>query len=418
MSVLLNSLSPPGDKHGATTVHVFPGQGDFALSPLVRGVRTQPLVRAAVEEVFDEIDAAGAEYGVPPLGRALLSPYPPSGRDLAEGPVGRPQLALFGASVAVHRALSAAGRAPHRVLGVSFGEIAACTAGGILRIADGARAACELARCLAPCAGGMTLLGAGEAEARALLRGCGPHGLALACVNAPDETVLSGPLADLERVEALARGQDLATQRLRLPFLSHHPSLTREADRFAAALRGLPVEPAALPVHSAVLGRAYEPDEDVPRRLAACLTHPVHLPRALRGVVRAPYTQLLEAGTGWSLTRCARRSLPTEPAAAHAPLSDPDFPWNRPRRGKHAARPRSGSVRDAGPYEANTSEADRPAAGPRTASACDASPYEANRLDAEGTTADRPTTDRPAATPRTATPTAPPTPTTRPDGAA
>ncbi|MEU2870507.1 acyltransferase domain-containing protein [Streptomyces olivoreticuli] len=320
-----------------TVVHLFPGQGDFAVSPLVRAIHTHPPVREAVAEVFEHADPVGAEFGIAPLGPWLLGASPPSGRDLATASVGTAQLALFCSSVAVSRALSAVGIAPDRVVGVSFGEIAALTSAGAFDIADGARIACVLAGFLSRCGGGMLLLGVNEAEASALMRAVDAPGLALACVNDPGETVVSGPSAAVEAVERLARQQGLEAARLRLPFLSHHPSLKREADAFATSIRAIPVGTPRVRVHSAVLGRAYLRGDDIRRGLANCLTHPVRLPEVLRGASTPP-ALLLEAGTGRSLTRNARRTLPASGATAQAPLADPGFPWRDPRR-LHASRP-------------------------------------------------------------------------------
>ncbi|MFG2136448.1 ACP S-malonyltransferase [Streptomyces sp. NPDC048650] len=326
----MNTAVPsPGDRTPATrpVVHLFPGQGDFAVSPLVRAARAHPCVRSAVAEVFDQAARAGTEFGIAPMGEALLSDTPPSGRDLAAGPVGTPQLALFCSSVAIHRALCEAGQTPEAVLGVSFGEIAALTAAGVFDVADGARIACLLARQLTRCAGGMTLLGAGENRARALLREAHAPDLALACVNDTGETVLSGPCPDLRAVEQLAGRQGLPTSRLRLPFSAHHPSLTGPARAFEAAIRPLAARPARIPVVSVVHGGPYGPDDDVHRGLANCLIHPARLPEVLHRLTARRPALLLEAGTGRALTRNARHTLPPAAADAHAPLAEPGYPW-------------------------------------------------------------------------------------------
>ncbi|MFF2808375.1 acyltransferase domain-containing protein [Streptomyces sp. NPDC058000] len=272
----------------------------------------------------------GDEFGIVPLAKTLLSATPPSGRELAAGSVGTPQLALFCSSVAVHRALCSAGLVPDQVLGVSFGEIAALTAAGVFEVAEGARIACLLARQLAGCAGGMTLIGAGEDRTEALLRGAGSPDLALACVNAPDESIVSGPLPALRTLEGLAARQGVPAARLRLPFSSHHPSLTGPADAFAAAIGHLDPRPARIPVHSAVRGGPYGPRDDVHRGLANCLVHPVRLPPVLRGMTTGSRTLFFEAGTGQALTSSIRQNLPPDAAGARAPLADPTFPWPRP----------------------------------------------------------------------------------------
>ncbi|MCC2274026.1 acyltransferase domain-containing protein [Streptomyces sp. ET3-23] len=313
-------------------VHLFPGQGDFSLSALLRAARTHRPVRDALAGVLRQADGVAAEFGIRPLGPWLLGSSPPSGRELAAAAPGTPQLALFCSSLAVSRALGAVGLEPERALGVSFGEIAALTAAGVFDVAGGARIACLLARSLARCDGSMLLLQTGEEQTLVLMRAACTRGLALACVNDPGETVVSGASPAVAALERLARRRGVTATRLRLPFLSHHPSLTDEAHCFAASIRRVPAAPARFPVHSAVLGRAYGKEDDVHRGLADCLVRPARVPEVLRQVWTSPVTLLLEAGTGQALTRSTRSTLPAAAAMAHAPLADPGFPWRHPGR--------------------------------------------------------------------------------------
>lgn len=313
-------------------VHLFPGQGGFSLGALVRAVRRVPALRRSVTGVCEEVADVAAEFGIPPLAERVLSQHPPSGKELAAGPVGTPQLALFCSSLAVHRALCDSGLPPRRMVGVSFGEIAALTASGVFDAPGGARIACLLARHLRECPGGMTVLGAGEERARALVREAGAAELVPACVNDPGETVLSGPTDALLAAERLAQRQGLPCSRLRLPFSSHHPSLQGPADAFAAAIRSVPARRGRLPVHSAVRGGPYRATDDLHRGLADCMVRPVRLPEIFQQVTAVSSPALmLEAGTGRALTRNVRRTrgrngLPAT-VRALAPLGDHGFPW-------------------------------------------------------------------------------------------
>lgn len=112
-----------------------------------------------------------------------------------------------------------------------------------------------------------------------------------------------------------------------MPFPARHPSLAGTADVFAASVRRLPMLAARIPVYSAVLGRAYESTDDIPRGLAAGLTHPVRLPEALWAVSSPPFAVLLEAGTGTAVTTSAEQILAQYEAIAIAPLVFHDFPW-------------------------------------------------------------------------------------------
>lgn len=314
----------PGAERGV--VHLFPGQGDFPVAPLLRAVMAHKRVRAAADEVFTAVDAVAVERGLRPPGPWLLGPEPPRGRDLARARTGLLHLSLYGACLTAHRALVLRHGEPCAVLGVSFGEIPALTAAGVYDLADGARIAHDLAAVQFVCPGGLTLLACGERAARALTRGT-DGGAVVACVNHDAETVVSGPLAQLAAVEEAAAAARVRAVRLPLPYAAHHPGLGAQAERFAAAVRRYPRREARLPVHSAVAGRAYGADDDLALRLADCLICPARIPQAVRQVAAHRPAALYETGTGSSLTRSVRAVLGREAPPAHAPLADEAFPW-------------------------------------------------------------------------------------------
>ncbi|MBT2377334.1 acyltransferase domain-containing protein [Streptomyces sp. ISL-111] len=311
-------------------VHLFPGQGDFSVSALVASVHAVPGLRTAVREVFEQVDTVAAERGLPELGPRLLGPHPPSGRDLAHATTGTAQLVLFGASVAIHRALSTVYGAPSAAVGVSFGEIAALTAAGVFAVEDGARAAHDLAVALTFCPGGLTALACSERAAHVLLEEAGATEAVVAVVNDERSVVVAGPVAALALVEKAAADRRTAAVRLRLPFSSHHPALGHAAEAFATAVRAYPCHDFRFPVHSAVAGRRYGPADDLAARLADCLVRPAAVPPVLNQVLAYRPGALFEAGTGSALASSARTVLtaalvPAPPV--HAPLAEPGFPW-------------------------------------------------------------------------------------------
>ncbi|MET9835440.1 acyltransferase domain-containing protein [Streptomyces sp. NPDC006385] len=307
-------------------VHLFPGQGDFPVAPLLRAVTAHKRVRSAADEVFAAVDAVAVERGLRPLGPWLLGPEPPRGRDLARAGTGLPHLFMYGACLTAHRALESRHGEPRAVLGVSFGEIPALTAAGVHSLADGARIAHDLAVVQFVCPGGLTLLACGEHAARALTRAAG-GGAVVACVNSDAETVVSGPLPQLAAVEESAVATGVRAVRLPLPYAAHHPGLSAQADRFAAAVRRYPRHEARRVIYSAVAGHAHRPDDDFALRLADCLIRPAHIPQVVRQVATHRPAALYETGTGGSLTRSVRAVLGREAPAAHAPLADEAFPW-------------------------------------------------------------------------------------------
>ncbi|WP_052709703.1 acyltransferase domain-containing protein [Streptomyces sp. NRRL S-495] len=313
----------------ADVVHLFPGQGDFGLTALLRTLPRTGSLAHAVAEVFEEADVVAPEFDLPPIGPRLAGSAPLSVGALAADPPGTVQLALFGVSLAVHRALEADGCRAQRLLAVSFGEIPALTAAGCCSTADGARLACRLGQLLTGHGGGMTLLGAGPSAAARLLAEAGPGArtVVVACVNHSGETVVSGPLDGLAVVEHSAEARGIPARRLRLPFMSHHPALAREAGVFADFARRLRLAPPRRPVYSVVSGRFHRADSDLPGALSACLIRPFDLPAVL-GAALLDASLVVEAGTGSTLTNSVRRIDPRQEALA--PIADGRWPTGSP----------------------------------------------------------------------------------------
>uniref|UniRef100_A0AAU2UX18 Acyltransferase domain-containing protein n=1 Tax=Streptomyces sp. NBC_00003 TaxID=2903608 RepID=A0AAU2UX18_9ACTN len=295
-------------------------------------LRARGHLRSITREVFEEVDLVTARHGLPMLAPWLLGADPPRVRELAQAPVGVMQLAVFGASLAVHWALRESFGPPDAMVGVSFGEIAALTAAGAFDLTEGAEIAWELARILtSTCPGGLTLLGCGESATHALLARAAAQDIVVACVNDEQETAVSGPIDQLRLIEKTAAEREIPAVRLRLPFSSHHPALRSQAGLFARAVRRHPARPTNRVVLSAVARRPYTPGEDVPARLADCLVLPAHVPDVINlatsHTLPGQTVRLFEAGTGSALSRNARRILAGRPATVHAPLADPGFSW-------------------------------------------------------------------------------------------
>lgn len=303
-------------------VYLVPGQGGDPRGAL-RGLCAASAAAAAqTEQVTSQIrqaadGTADATAQADAAGHMLLA---------AGGPAAPLQhetglLAGYALSVILGRLLTAAGKPPSLVVGVSFGEIAALVCAGALDVTDGARAVLALNEAYRPAAGlgGMVLLaGAGEEECAQLLADSGIEGLVIACVNSPVQTVVSGPAAAVDKLLALpAPGVKLI--RVPVPYAAHHPALGYVREHFASAMRGLRQRPLRVPVHSPVRGRAYTDADDLREAMADALVKPVRLPQILAGIGSAPggtpageaaQRQFIELGVGGALVRCVQQTLP------------------------------------------------------------------------------------------------------------
>ncbi|MGW0481297.1 ACP S-malonyltransferase [Nonomuraea sp. NPDC003214] len=299
----------------AGPVFLVPGQGGDPRGALADVHDASPAVRAACDQVLDEIEAVIPDAGAG-LRRVLLD----RSRSVRMEP-GVPQLAGYAVSVVVGRALSAR-LTPYAIVGQSFGEIAALVCAGAFDVADGARAVRALNAAFRQVEGrgAMVLLPElGEEACLRLLDRARLPELRLACVNAPDQTIVSGPV---EAVEALLAFGGTPMTRLAVPYASHHPALGAVAGRFLRGLRPLRQRPLRVPVHSPVHGRAYDDGEDLRRALAGCVTQPVRLPETLRRL--GPGLRYVELSAGDAVTRCVRATLPG--VRAFAPLAG-DRDW-------------------------------------------------------------------------------------------
>ncbi|MBD0255210.1 MAG: SDR family NAD(P)-dependent oxidoreductase, partial [Cytophagales bacterium] len=117
------------------------------------------------------------------------------------------QPAIGAISMALYRLFTRAGLRPDMVGGHSFGELTALWAGGVLPEADYLKLACLRGRVMAEAArgedaGGMLAVPAGLDTIRQLLSGQSLN-LEVANINAPDQVVLGGAVADVERAAVL-----------------------------------------------------------------------------------------------------------------------------------------------------------------------------------------------------------------------
>lgn len=282
-----------------------------------------------ISQVLATVDAVAAEFGRSGVRTWLFDPQGPAAADLARTDPFGLQLAVFGAAVGEYYRAARAGT-PDVVVGHSLGELAALAVAGCFDLADAARLVGHRSVALANAAlepGGMLSLDLSERRAAHLVGAVGDRRVAVAVVNAPSRTVVSGPDVVLDAVRRVADALGVRTVRLPAPYAFHSPGLALAAQAFAESAAAFRRRPARLPVYSPVLGDYVSDTADLVGLLVRHLTTPVDFLGAVRALHAEGLRSVVECGRS-GLAALVQASVPDvvsagdsvpEPVAPAAP---------------------------------------------------------------------------------------------------
>jgi len=298
------------------TAYVFPGQGSQKVG-----------MGRAWAEAFPEARATFAEAS------AAL------GFDLArlcwEGPEEELQLtantqpAILAVSVAIHRVLAARGFAAQAMAGHSLGEYSAHVAAGTLDLGDALRLVRRRGQLMQEAVpvgeGAMAAVLGLEAESVAALaaEAAGGQICAVANYNSPEQTVIAGHRAAVERAMALARERG-ARRALPLPVSAPFhcelmaPARAGLAPELAAARFRAPAVPVVVNIDAAAVRDGAAARSALERQIDG----PVRWVESVRHLASAlAVTRFVEVGPGSVLTGLVRRIVPAAEAIA---LAEPE----------------------------------------------------------------------------------------------
>jgi [acyl-carrier-protein] S-malonyltransferase len=212
------------------------------------------------------------------------------GRELARTEVLQP--ALVAVCLGVTRLL---GVAPAVVAGHSLGELTAWAASGAISDAD--------AIAVAALRGKLMAAAAARAPGGMIALHDALEGLCVAARNAPDEVVLSGPLAAIARVE-----REHSSKRLAVAGAWHSSAMAEAVPELSRALHAIPRRAGAAFVANRDGAVVTDPDA-IPDLLAQQLVRPIEWVAAQRTLARLTRRWIV-VGPGAVVRALARRTVP------------------------------------------------------------------------------------------------------------
>jgi len=205
------------------------------------------------------------------------------------------QPAIFALQVALAAVWRSWGITPDAVVGHSVGEIAAAHLAGALTLDDAVRVVYHRSRLMqqATGLGQMAQVELPLAEAERAIADYGDQ-LAIAAVNGPRTTVLSGAAAALGAVLAALRAQGVSSRLLPVNYAFHSAQMTPFQQELEEALQGLAPQPAAIRIYSTVSGAEASGAEFDAAYWGRNVREPVRFAAAIGALAQDQYSIFLE----------------------------------------------------------------------------------------------------------------------------
>ena len=278
---------------------LFPGQGSQALD--MGGDLAIAFYQA--RETFEFADRVLANRYEQPLSRFIFPPPQFSEderqrrqQELTETHVA--QAALGATELACVRVLDQLGIQPEMAAGHSYGEFAALASAGcladdeLLRLSE-ARGR-FMGEAAAASSGAMAAVDSAPGALAPLLE---QSELVAANLNAPEQTVLSGPRDQIDAAMEWCSGQGMRARVLPVACAFHSPHVGPAQRRLAELLERTPMAPPRIPVFSNTTGDVHADDPDAIRRvLAEHLIRPVNFVREVEAMYRDGARLFVEVG--------------------------------------------------------------------------------------------------------------------------
>nr|QKV49769.1 PKS [Streptomyces sp.] len=291
------SVIPSGQAPGGGLVWLFSGQGSQRVGMGAELYARFPVFAEAFDQVCGLLD--------PQLGVSLREVVFEGSAERLEHTTCA-QAGLFALQVGLARLLESFGVRPDAVVGHSIGEVTAAYVAGVFSLED----ACALVAARAtlmgalPEGGAMVAVEAGAEELDLL------EGVAVAALNTPTSTVISGPEEPVLELAAEWKSRGRKTKRLAVSHAFHSPLMEPMLEDFRQAIEQVQFHQPTLPLISNLTGRPADEHITTPDYWCDHIRQPVHFAPALTHLGTHTY---LELGPDPVLTTATQHTLEDNP---------------------------------------------------------------------------------------------------------
>ena len=297
-------------------VFVFPGQGSQWIGMGCKLAASSPVFAARLAEC----GAALAPYVDWSLDEVLAGAETAPSLDRVD--VVQP--ALWAVMVSLAAVWQAAGVNPGAVVGHSQGEIAAAVVAGILSLDDGAKIVALRSKALIALSGRGGMLSIIGEPVHVITERIGPweDRVAVAAVNGPEATVVSGDADALDEIAAACELAGVRNRRLPVDYASHGPQVEALREEILAVLGdGLSPQPGSVPLFSSLTGELMQGTAMDAAYWYASLRGTVQFATAVEALNDAGHTVFIEVSPHPVLTAAISSTLEQRPNAADAEVA-------------------------------------------------------------------------------------------------
>jgi acyl transferase domain-containing protein len=275
---------------------LLPGHGCQYPGMAVGLYGREPIFTAAIDEVFTLLGADGSAARAEWLAATPVT---------TPAQAARSQMLLFAVEYALGRLVFSWNVRPAAMLGHSMGEFVSATLAGVFALDDATRLVRGRANywtTLAP--GGMVAVAASAADVRPYLSG----DVAVGAINAPRQTIISGPTRQLDAVVRALVADGHTVRPIPATAAFHSPALRPAVPQTLPLFAGVRMRPPRLRLYSAYTGSLTRPEEAVdPVFWASQPAAPVLFWPALEAMLNDRAMLLCEVGPGSTLSTVARQ---------------------------------------------------------------------------------------------------------------